>query len=136
MESYSVLYHFKESGIAIATCVNGLNYPLNDISIALLSAANNKPFEMPDFKSIDIKAEELVAFEGVYATDLFPLKITITTNGNKLIGQATGQAAFPLEAVSKNIFKNERAALKLEFNSEKKQMTLLQGGKEYLFMKE
>lgn len=134
--SYSVVYQFKESGIAIATCVNALDFPLNDISIALLSSVNNKPFDMPNFKQIDIKEEELVVLEGIYATDLFPLKITITKNVNKLIGQATGQAPFPLEAVSKNTFKNDKAALKLEFNSEKKQMTLYQGGKNYLFTKQ
>ena len=47
--TYSVLYSFKESGISISSSVNGLNYQLNDISIALLSISNGKPYQIPSF---------------------------------------------------------------------------------------
>lgn len=139
--SYSVLYNFKESGISIASCVNGTNYPLNDISIALLSISNNKPFEVPSsqissFKEIILKSEELDPYLGVYATAALPMKITVTKNGASLIAQATGQAALTLKAIAKDKFKFDRAGIILEFNADKQEMTLKQGGQTFLFNKE
>ena len=139
--SYSVLYNFKESGISIASCVNGTNYPLNDISIALLSISNNKPFEVSSsqissFKEIILKSEELDPYLGVYATAALPIKITVTKNGASLIAQATGQAAFTLKAIAKDKFKFDRAGVILEFNEDKQEMTLKQGGQTVLFNKE
>ena len=53
-----------------------------------------------------------------------------------LIAQATGQSSFPLEATEKDKFKFDQAGIKMEFNTEKNEMTLKQGGGNYLFTKE
>lgn len=134
--SYSVLYSFKESGISIASCVNGLNYPLNDISIALLSISNGKLFQIPSFKEVVLKTEELDPYLGIYASTTIPIKITVTKNGASLVAQATDQAAVPFEAISKNKFKFDGAGIVIEFNAEKQEMTLNQGGRKTLFTKE
>ena len=55
---------------------------------------------------------------------------------NKLFGQVTGQPTFPLEATATNSFKFEPAGIVLEFDANKKQMILKQGGREVLFTKE
>ncbi|SMC61416.1 serine hydrolase domain-containing protein [Pedobacter nyackensis] len=134
--SYSVLYSFKESGISIASCINGLNYPLNDISVALLSISNGKSFQIPSFKEVVLKKEELDSYLGIYASTTMPIKITFTKNGTSLVAQATGQAAFPLEAVAKDKFKFDGAGIVIEFNAEKQEMALKQGGQMTLFTKE
>lgn len=134
--SYSALYSFKESGISIASCINGQNYPINDIGIALLSISNNTSFQIPSFKGIILKNEELDAYPGVYATTVLPFKITVTKNGAALLAQATGQAAFPLEAVSKDKFKFDGAGIVVEFNVDKQEMILKQHGQTLLFIKE
>ncbi len=134
--TYSVLYSFKESGISISSSVNGLNYPLNDISIALLSISNGKPYQIPSFKSFTVKAEDLDAYLGVYSTSALPIKITVSKNGNQLIGQPTGQSALAFEAVAKNIFKSDAASVVMEFDAAKEQMTLKQDGKSFIFNKE
>lgn len=134
--SYSVLYSFKESGISIASCVNGLSYPLNDISIALLSVSNGKSFQIPLFQELVLKSEELDPYLGIYASATLPIKITVTKNGASLFAQATGQAAFPVEAITKNTFKFDGAGIVLEFNVDKQEMTLKQGGQTFLFNKE
>lgn len=134
--SYSVLYNFKESGISIASCVNGMNYALNDISIALLSISNDRPFQIPSSKEIILKSEELDSYLGVYATTALPMKITVTKNGTSLIAQATGQGAFTLKAIAKDKFKFDAAGIILEFSADKEEMTLKQGGQTFLFNKE
>jgi len=134
--SFSAVYHFKETGISIASCINGLNYPLNDINVALLTMSNGMPFQIPDFKSMPLTAEELEAYPGVYVNKKLPFKMTVAKSNGALTAQATGQSAFPLEVVSKDIFKFDGAGIVLEFNLEKRQMTLKQGGMVYVFSKE
>ena len=53
-----------------------------------------------------------------------------------MLAQATGQPSFPLEATAVNVFKFDQAGVVMEFNADKKEMTLKQGGKDYLFKKE
>jgi D-alanyl-D-alanine carboxypeptidase len=45
-----------------------------------------------------------------------------------LIAQATGQGAFPLEAIKKDTFEFRAAGITLEFNPTVNQMTIIQGG--------
>ncbi len=63
------------------------------------------------------------------------MKITITNKENKLFAQATGQSSFGLEATAATSFKFEPAGIVLDFNSAKNEMTLKQGGQEFLFTK-
>ena len=124
----SVFANFPTGEISFAYTSNGLNFNGNDISIAILSAVNNKPFEIPSFTTLDITDEELDQYLGVYSSKQLPLKITITKNNGKLFGQGTGQPSFPLEATSKDKFEFQQAGLVLEFNPSDKTMILKQGG--------
>jgi hypothetical protein len=108
----------------------------NDISIAVLSAAYNKSFDFPVFKTYNIRPEEMDKYTGVYASVQMPLKITISKKNKILMGQATGQPSFPLEATDKDKFKFDPAGLVLEFNPTEKTMILKQGGGEFMFSKE
>lgn len=132
----SVFAHFPESKISYAFISNGANINSNDISIAVLSAVYDMPYEIPVFTTIKLTSEELDKYLGVYASDEIPLKITITKDGNTLIAQGIGQPSFPLEAVAKNIFKFEQAGAKFEFNPAEKTMILFQGGGQIKFTKE
>ena len=129
----SVLYYFPKDNVGIVVLSNGTTYPLNDIVVAGLSAWFNKPFNLPSFKTITLKSEDLDQFLGEYSSRDMPLKITISKDGSTLIAQATGQSAIPMEAVSEQIFKFEAAGIILEFNASKKQMILKQGGREFMF---
>lgn len=132
----AVFYFFPEDKVAYALNSNGTNYENNKISLAVLSIAYNKPFEIPDFTSFAISPADLEQYTGIYASLQMPLKITITKNENVLMAQATGQSAFKLEAIDKHTFKFEAAGLVLVFIPETKQMTLKQGGGVYTFTKE
>jgi D-alanyl-D-alanine carboxypeptidase len=129
----SIYSHFPEDNISYALTSNGTNINNNDISIAVLSAVYNKPYEIPEFTSY--VPEELDKYLGVYSSDQIPLKITITKDVNTLIAQGTGQPAFPLEAMNKDMFKADQVGAKFEFNPTKKTMILFQNGMQFNFTK-
>jgi D-alanyl-D-alanine carboxypeptidase len=135
----SNLAYFPEDSLALAYCTNGQIYPLNDILIGVLSIYFNKQYSIPTFNTplpISLKTEDLDKYLGVYSSTQIPLKITITKNVATLIAQATGQSSFPLEASEKDKFKFDPAGIKMEFNPDKNELTLKQGGGNILFTKE
>lgn len=132
----SMLVYFPGSKVSFALLSNGNNYNNNSIAIAALSAAFNKPYDIPELNKYIVTSAELDKYTGVYATKELPLKLTITKEGDTLIAQATGQQKLPLEARSKKIFAFDRAGIVLEFNPEKNMAVLKQGGGEFTFTKE
>jgi CubicO group peptidase (beta-lactamase class C family) len=132
----SVFEYFSDGDLSYALTSNGTNFNNNDISIAVLSAAYNKPFSIPRFNAYNLNPEELDKYTGVYSSKQIPLKITISKQGKTLIAQATGQSAFPLEATEKDKFTFEQAGVIMEFDPDKKTMILKQRGGQYQFMKE
>ncbi len=132
----SVFSYFADVQISYALTSNGSNFNNNDISIAVLSAVHNKPYEIPVFTSYEVTSEDLDKYLGVYASKQIPLKITITKKGSTLIAQGSGQPSFPLEATAKDKFKAEKVGARLEFNTTDKTMILFQGNGQITFTKE
>jgi C-terminal processing protease CtpA/Prc len=82
-----------------------------------------------------LKSKDLDQYLGVYSSTQVSLKITISKNNTTLIGQATGQSAFQLEAVAKNRFFYHPTDLELIFDTSRNKMTLNQHGETYWFTK-
>jgi D-alanyl-D-alanine carboxypeptidase len=129
----STLEYFPEDSLALAYCTNGQVYPMNNILIGVLSIYFNKPYSIPTFS---LKTEDLDKYLGVYSSAQIPLKITITKNAATLFAQATGQSSFPLDPTEKDKFKFDPAGIIMEFNPDKNELTLKQGGENVLFTKE
>jgi hypothetical protein len=108
---------------------------MDNVLACALSSYFNKSFEMPTFNSVDLKPEVLDLYLGQYESQQIPIKMAITKKENKLFGQVTGQPAFQLEATATNSFKFEPAGLVLEFDANKKQLILKQGGQQFIFVK-
>ena len=132
----SMLAYMPEEKFAVAYTSNGKVYPVNDILLGVFDIYYNKPFQIPTFETVAVNAEELEKFVGVYSSESFPLKITVSRKNAALFALATGQPEFPLEATGKNKFKFDGAGIVMEFDAEKNQMTLKQGGQETVFTKE
>lgn len=132
----SIFTYFADDTISYALISNGTNYDNNNISIAVLSAIYNKPYDIPEFSTYKVTSEELDKYLGVYASKEIPLKITVSKDKTILIAQATGQPEFFLDATEKDIFKFDQAGVVLEFNPIKNTMLLKQGGGKYTFTKE
>lgn len=132
----SVFSYFPEDKVSFAMVYNGLNYEFNAISIAVLSAVFDQPYDIPEFTIYDISSVDLEMYTGVYASEQIPLKITILKEDQGLTAQATGQSAFPLEPVDEHIFSFDPAGVVLEFNPGEKTIVLKQRGMEFQFSKE
>ena len=130
-------FYFPEEKVSLAYTGNGIVMPRNDIMIGVLSIYFGKEYELPDFKpALELSSEELDPYLGVYSSPTFPMKVTISKDGTTLIGQATGQSSFPLDAVEKDKFKFDQAGLVLEFDTTENTMTLKQGGGVFVLSKE
>jgi CubicO group peptidase (beta-lactamase class C family) len=132
----SNLAYFPEDSVAVSYCTNGMVYALNDILIGVLSIYFNKQYTIPSFKTITLKTEDLDKYLGVYSSTQIPIKLTITKKDNVLVGQGEGQQPFFLEATDTDKFSFSQAGIKMEFNPDKNEMTMKQGGGNYLFTRE
>jgi CubicO group peptidase (beta-lactamase class C family) len=131
----SSLGYFPDSNVSVALTSNGNNFDNNQIMIALLSTYYAIPFEMPSFKKVALTEEELDKYLGNFASEELAMTIKVTRKADKLFAQATGQGEFPLEATKSDTFEFLAAGIKLKFDLANQQMTLLQGGKSYIFRK-
>lgn len=125
--------YYPEDKVSFAYLCNGVNMNLNDMAIGVLSIYFNKPYQVPDFNAFVVRDEDLDKYLGGYASTQIPLKLTFTKKNGVLMGQATGQSAFPLDATKENEFKFNAAGIVLTFDPANKQVTLKQGGGTYLF---
>ncbi len=136
----SMLSYFTDDSVCIALSSNGVNYSINEIMIGLLSIYYDMPYRFPSFITFEMTATELKRYEGVYSSKEMPLKITVKEENGSLTAQATGQSAFPLEAVSREEFKFDAAGLRIAFAVDgggvANGLTLKQGGKEFTFTKD
>lgn len=132
----SAFAYFPSSKTTYAICSNGSDYSLNKISIALLNAAFGKEVKIPDFSTYDVDAAQLEKYTGKYTTDKISMDLKIFTENGKLMGQGSGQPAFPLTPKAKHKFVYDKAGVKIEFHPAKNQLILEQGGGEIVFSKD
>ncbi len=132
----SMLIWFPEDKLAIAYTSNGSQTSVNDVMIGALSIYFNRPFAIPEFKTIALASQDLDKYLGNYASTQMPLKIAVTKNNTTLMAQATGQGAFPLEAEAADKFVFNASGITMQFSPAQNSFTLTQGGKSYVFTKE
>lgn len=124
----------REDNLAVALTVNGEVLEMNDIIIGIMSCYYGVPYAFPDFKTVAVDAKILQGYTGTYACAGFPLKIAIMYEHGEFLAQATGQGAFPLEAVSETEFKFDPAHIKITFKENG--FTINQGGFNNDFVRE
>lgn len=117
----------------IALCSNGLGISMNDILIGVLSIWFGMPYEFPDFTTIKLETDVLQRYEGTYSSTQIPLEIRIWVKDGQLMAQASGQPAFPLEAVSEIEFRFTPADVHILFGGEAQEFTLRQHGMKFIF---
>ncbi|OAV44229.1 serine hydrolase [Lewinella sp. 4G2] len=121
--------HFPEENVTITYLSNGVRLPSNDVMLAALTVYFGQPFTIPNLEPVaDLPEDAVSDLLGTYASDGFPLKITISLEGGKLHGRATGQGAFPLTPDAPNEFVYPAAGIRLKFDPKNAAMTLMQAG--------
>jgi D-alanyl-D-alanine carboxypeptidase len=131
----SVLAYFPDNKLSIALTSNGRVYQNNDVMIATLSFYYDKPFVIPTFTKFEVKEDDLANYIGNYTSQELVMNIAITMKGGALYAQATGQSAFPLEAIEKDIFEFATAGIKIKFNTTQKELELNQAKQKFIFKK-
>jgi CubicO group peptidase (beta-lactamase class C family) len=130
----SWLLYFPQDSVAVVYLSNGYGgVNVNDILKGILHIYYNKPYTIPNFKTIALSPEELNAYTGVYDCKQPKMRVTITKKVAGLFAQATGQSAFLLDPVEKDCFKYDAAGIIIEFLPGKKEFILKQGGGSYSF---
>lgn len=131
----SLLIYFPEEKLAIAYISNGMRYVTPVVGDAALSIYFNKPFTIPEFKTVSLKPAELDKYLGRFSSTQIPLKLTITKRDTILFAQATGQRAIPFEAKGDHKFFYGTDGVTLVFNPAKDSIDVSLGGANYLFTK-
>ncbi|WP_353719990.1 serine hydrolase domain-containing protein [Dyadobacter sp. 676] len=131
----TVAAYYPADSLAAAVFSNGVEYALNDILIALLSAYYKMPVIIPTFDTVALRPEELDQYVGVYSSKQLPLKMTIWRHGDRLLAKATGQSSFRLTPVKKDVFRFDAARVTMEFRPEENAFTLTQDGESFQFNK-
>ncbi|WP_421978693.1 serine hydrolase domain-containing protein [Roseivirga seohaensis] len=136
-------YHFEVDDLSISVLTNGLTISFNDILVGVLSIYYNKEFTLPNFdqKPIELNAESLEKYSGLFSSEALPIQIVINAEGGKITAQATGQAAFPLTPFSNREFRFDQAAIVILFGGTENEVdystfTLKQGGQQFVFKKQ
>lgn len=127
--------YFEDADLTMTVLTSGVNFPFNDILIAILSEHFGKTVTIPNFTNVEmaLTEEQLAKFVGLYKSEHFPLDIETRILQGKLFAQATGQGSFPLTPVSKTEFKFDPAGISISYDDTGSTMTLLQGGNKSIF---
>ncbi|UUC46641.1 serine hydrolase domain-containing protein [Flavobacterium cerinum] len=128
-----VAYHPSDK-IAVSLIVNGNNYNENEILMGILSIYYKIPYRFPNLKTVAVDQKLLKSYEGVYSSKQVPLQLTIKLENGELTGQATGQGAFPLKALSPTEFTFDAAGIEITFKNNG--LLLKQGDSKLNFSKE
>ena len=129
--------YYPEENLALTYISNGTDFSPNDLVIGAMSIYWGLDYTLPSFEpAMEVPEEKLREYTGIYGSETFPLKVEIFIEDGVLMGQATGQPSFPLEAYDEDKFQFTNAGLKLEFEPEANKLTLLQGGGAYELTRE
>jgi D-alanyl-D-alanine carboxypeptidase len=126
--------YMPSEDLSIAVCLNGMRYGLNDLLLDLLSIYfEEEAYTLPNFDVIVIDEAILEKYAGTYTNDQFPLDIKVFVEEGALKAEATGQAAFPLNATDESSFEFKPAGIKMVFNPETNSLLFDQGGMKLTF---
>lgn len=136
----SDIVYVPEDKFAFALTINGHNYPMSKIFWNVMDIYYNRPVEIPSFKTIELSAETLSQYEGIFDLTGTGVKITVRKDKAGLSAQATGQDSFSLEAISESTFTNQASGIIFEFRKNTdgsiRHFTLYQGRNISDWMKE
>lgn len=120
--------------LAMAYMTNAKIYPVKDIVAGVFDIYWNRPYQIPSFEAFHVSSEILDQFIGVYVVAGTPAKMTVEKSGST-IAINNGSNPIPLEATANNKF-TLGPGVTVEFDLDKKQMTIKRPQGERVFTKE
>lgn len=132
----SWLMYLPEEELAISYATNAKVHPVKDIIGGIADIYFNRPFKIPDFKSLAVSPEILDKYVGVYSSPNAPKKWTVTREGGTLLVQPGSEGAAAVEATADDKFQLFNGIVTFEFDASKSQMTLKRGPLPITFKKD
>lgn len=134
---HSISIYFPQEKLAVAISSNAIDYNINNLLTDVLKCYFNEPFELPNFEEVEISANQLEQYVGVYSGK-GPGKFKITKKDNTLYSQLNDGPNDPLVYKGNHVFTNPEVGASFIFNPEKNQLGLEQSGVAdiYIFYKE
>ncbi|MGL1958116.1 MAG: hypothetical protein OCD00_12455 [Colwellia sp.] len=86
-------------------------------------------------QEVTVSNDIMESYKGLYKSPNFPLDISVFVKKGTLMAQASGQGSFILTPTSQTKFKFSKAGIIIQFDKEKNQLTISQGGKDTLMTK-
>ncbi len=114
-----MLIYLPETSLAMAITGNAWNYPMNSVAIAAMNIYFGLPFIQPSFQKHTIEYTDPHRPEGSYRNDKVDKVMKISKQGETLMAQALGQAAFPLQQKENQTYVFEAANIEIVFQQDK-----------------
>ncbi len=132
----SLVVHFPDSNLSFAFTSNGANMNTNDVSLTVLKAATGRAIEIPTAPEVyEIIPSELGQYVGTYHSDQLSADFIIEEKEGALYAQLSSQPPVPVTPTAKDIFAYSMVKAELHFDPVQNTLTLIQGGKEFVFYK-
>jgi hypothetical protein len=106
---------------------------MNNISIGMLNSVFNKPFTLPDFRTVAVPVADLDKLKGEYTSKDLPIDITIRHDGKSLIAHPAGQSSLTLDAKSPTSYSEPSVGVDFEFKPAEGKMLVTQGGRTFTY---
>ncbi len=121
-EFNSAVSYLSEDSLCFVLCLNGLNYPMNDIALPIFSDYFQKPFTFPVVETLHLSDAELEKYTGIYRIKIFHLipitKIKVISQ-HGVLETATikdfEEEKSIIEPIAPDLFKNFKFRTTLEF---------------------
>ncbi len=124
----TVLSYFEKEDIALAITCNGSNFPVHDVSLALVNEIFGKAYDLPSFDFVELSDEELDQYLGTYESDDLPMDMIISKKDKTLYLEVTGQSPGPLTSKGDDLFVILQYGVKIKFMPEEGKMLFEQQG--------
>jgi CubicO group peptidase (beta-lactamase class C family) len=122
------LSYYPEEKLAFAYTTNMKIYPVANIISGVIDIYYRRPFQIPAFETLAVKADILDKYVGVYAHPEAPVKMTITRKDATLFVQPGNESPAALDVAAPDKFQLAGGKVVFEFDAVKKQMTLKRAG--------
>lgn len=133
----SLAIYFPEDSLAISVTANAIDYNMAALVQDIAKSYYNISFSLPNFDAVDISADELENYVGIYH-GTGGGTFTITQQDNVLYSQLNDTPASPLVYKGNHKFLMEENGAEFIFHPETDQFSLVQMGvaDAYIFTKE
>lgn len=135
--TFSAVYYNDSDKLAIVYAVNGAGFSYYQMFESILSIIYHKRYELPSFKTITPRKEDLDKYVGTYFSPEFNVYVEFTQKNNRLFLKPKG--CYPitlLDTFDNQTFKSPEGSVTYEFHPEDYKVTVHQVKGSFVMIKQ